>query len=189
MRVEPRPAMRDYRAMRRLVTLAVAVAMAGAAGWACELGSCAAACAGGFQLDLRVDAPDADPITLEIEAENGRSTWSCNPGNNRCTRESELEGDREFDVQLTMAAATLPFAGLPCDAGACIRIQIRGENEDADDAGTYGPESVVVAIIDEDGQEWSQDYAPAYDRTEQYGGEDCGYCDSLEAFDERVAID
>jgi hypothetical protein len=100
-----------------------------------------------------------------------------------------VEGDREFDLVFTMAARTLPFNGLPCDASSCIRVQIRGESDDADDAGTYGPESVVVRIIDEDGEEWVQDFAPAYDRTEGYGGEDCGYCDSLEPFDERATID
>ena len=166
--------------------------MAGAAisavGGACELASCPV-CAGGFQLDLRVSAPDSDPITLDIQAENSRTTWSCNPGNNRCTRESVVTGDRDFDVDLVMSPATLPFAGLPCDAGACIRIQIRGEDEETGDEGTYGPESVIVAIIDDDGEEWSQDFAPAYDRTEGYGGEDCGYCDSLESFDERVTVD
>jgi hypothetical protein len=166
------------------LALVTAMAMAGASGWACDLGSCAVECAGGFQLDLRVDATDSDPITLDIQSENSRTTWRCDPGNNRCTRESLVDGDRDFDVQLTMAAATLPFNGLPCDASACIRIQIRGEDEEAGDEGTYGPESVVVAIIGEDGEEFSQDYA-----TEGYGGEDCGYCDSLEAFDERASVD
>jgi hypothetical protein len=170
------------------MALAMAMAMGGASGWACDLGSCAAVCSGGFQLELRVDALDTDPITLEIEAENGRSTWTCNSANNRCIRENALEGDRDFDVEMIMAAATLPFNGLPCDASACIRIQVRGESEDAGDAGTYGPESVVVRIIDEDGEQWAQDFVPAYDRTEGYGGEECGYCDSLETFDERVTI-
>jgi hypothetical protein len=172
----------------RAVALLMTVAMAGAANWACDLGSCAAVCAGGFQLDLRVDATDADPITLDIQAENSRTTWTCDPGNNRCTRESVVTGDRDFDVELTMAARTLPFVGVPCDAAACIRMQIRGESDDADDAGTYGPESVVVAIIGNDGEEWSQDYSPDYDRTDGYGGEDCGYCDSLESFDERATV-
>ena len=30
---------------------------------------------------------------------------------------------------------------------------------------------------------------PEYDRTPDYGGEGCGYCDSRESFDERATID
>lgn len=161
-----------------------------AAGWACGIAGCdLIACSGGFRYDLRIDAPDTDDITLEIEAENGRSTWTCSPTGSRCARESSLDGDREFDVIMTMAGATVPFAGLPCDATACIRIEIRGTSDDSDDQGTYGPEMVTVRIIDEDGEEFARDFAPEYDRTENYGGEDCGYCDSLETFDERTNID
>jgi hypothetical protein len=184
--------MRDYRAMSRLrISLfAIALTTAGGAGWACGLTGCdLVECAGGFQFDLRVDAPDTDPITLVVDFEDGTSTWECSPTASRCTRENEAEGDRDFDVTLTMAGATVPFGGLPCDATACIRIHIRGVKDDGDDEGTYGPDTVSVAINDEDGEEYSREFSPDYERTENYGGEGCGFCDSLESFDERVTID
>ncbi len=167
---------------------AITAAAASAGGWACDLPGCAV-CSGGFQLALRVAQAGSDPFTLELEVENGRSTWTCTPSVSRCVRETELEGDREFEVTMTMVLATGPFAGLPCDASACLDIQIRGESDDADDPGTYGPERVGVSIIDENGQAYSQDFTPEYDRTTEYGGAECGYCDSRESFDERATID
>jgi hypothetical protein len=184
--------MRDHRRMTRLRALALAIttAAAGGAGWACTFEGCdLATCSGGFQLSLRVDQVEADPITLEIEIENGRQTWTCNPGLSRCSRDNELEGDREFDVQISMVVVTVPFHGVPCVASACIDIEIQGESDSAENPGTYGPERVVVAIIDENGQQFSQDFEPAYERTEDYGGEGCGYCDSRESFDERASND
>lgn len=172
----------------RAVLLAITAAAATAGGWACDLASCAT-CSGGFQLSLRVAQAGTDPFTLELEVENGRSTWTCTPAVARCVRETELEGDREFDVTMTMVLATGPFQGLPCDASACLDIQIHGESDDADAPGTYGPERVTVSIIDESGQAYSEDFAPEYDRTQDYGGADCGYCDSRESFDERATID
>lgn len=182
----------DDRWMRSIRTAAIAFgALLGiATGWACGLGSCELAkCGGGFQFDLKVDAPDSDPITLEIEAENGRSTWDCDPGNSRCSRASNIDGDRDFDPEVTMTVPNLLTPGV-CDATACIRIHIAGDDDDEDeDEGTYGPDRVVVRIIDDDGEEYSREFAPEYDRTEDYGGEGCPYCDSLESFDERVTVD
>ena len=170
------------------VALAITTAAAGAAGWACSFDGCVT-CSGGFQLSLRVDQVEADPITLEIQIENGRETWTCSPGLSRCSRDSQLDGARDFDVNISMVVATVPFHAVPCDAAACIDIEIQGESTSAENPGTYGPDRVVVAIIDENGQQFSQDFEPDYARTEDYGGEGCGYCDSRESFDERASID